>query len=176
MSRLTFVGWLKLELVRMSGGRATSLHKLAIQAQEDNPRLAEPLLLFAMETGAAARLMSYISDRQIEGEYREILELCRNGSILELEEDEESNLPWSYQKLLSNWRSAEGKAQRIENSKRLRLERSLQLMKEKHVTNAQVYQALRLNPGNTNAYLKHRDTSKLSLENTTRIMKYLYEV
>ena len=160
----------------MSGCKVTSLRKLAVLAQEDNPRLAEPLLLFAMETEATARLMSYIGDEQIEGEYREVLELCRDKSILELVEKEERRLPWSYSKLLSNWRAAEGKAQRIENSKRLRLERSLQLMKEKHVTNAQVYQALRLNPGNTNAYLKHHDTSKLSLENATRIMKYLYEV
>jgi len=174
MSRLTFPGWLKLELQRMSGLKTISIHKLAILAQEENSRLAEPLLLYAIETDAVPRLMSYIKDRQIRQEYRNILDECGDTSILELNEEEKESLPWSYRKLLNNWRAAEGRAQHIENSKRMRLERSLQLMKEKDISNAQVYQALDLNPGNTNAYLKHQDTSKLSLENATRIMKYLY--
>ena len=88
MSRLTFPGWLKLELARMSGSKTINLHKLAILAQEDNSRLAEPLLLYAMETGAAPRLMSYISDRHIEQEYRDVLDVCGNKSIVELDDAE----------------------------------------------------------------------------------------
>lgn len=174
MSRPTFRGWLKLELGRMSGLKTISIHKLAILAREENSRLVEPLLLYAMETGAVPRLMAFIGDKQIEQEYRDVLSVCKDKSILDLVEREEQVLPWSYKKLLRNWRVVEQRAWQIENSKRMRLERSLQLMKEKNVSNAQIYQVLNLNPGNTNAYLKHRDISKLSLENATKIMKYLY--
>ena len=174
MSTLSFLGWLKLELERMSNVKTISIHKLAVLVQEENSRLAEPLLLFAMETGVVPRLMSFINDREIKQEYQEVLDVCGGKSILDLDETGKESLPWSYRKLLNNWRAAERKAQHIENSKRIRLERSLQLMKEKSVSNAQVYQALSLNPGNTNAYLKHHDISKLSLENSTKIMKYLY--
>ena len=174
MSKLSFSGWLKLELGRMSGLKTVSIHTLAALAQEENSRLAEPLLLFAIETGSVSRLMSFVDDKEIKREYREILDLCDGKSILKLDKTEEESLPWSYRKLLNNWKAVENKAAHIENSKRMRLERSLQLMKEKSISNAQVYQALNLNPGNTNAYFKHNDTSKLSLDNSTRIMKYLY--
>jgi len=174
MSRLTFLGWLKLELERMSGLKTIGIHKLAVLAQEDNSRIAEPLLLFAIETNSTSRLMSYIDESQIKQEYLDVIGLCSDKSILQLSKAAEEALPWSYRKLLSNWRAADNRAQHIEDSKRMRLERSLQLMKEKNVSNAQVYQALNLNRGNTNAYFKHKDTSKLSLDNSTRIMKYLY--
>ena len=174
MSKLTFLGWLKLELERMSGLRTISIHKLVVLTQKENSRLAEPLLLFAMETDSVHRLMSFVNDRQLEQEYQYVLDICGDKSILDLDEKAKESLTWGYRKLIDNWMAADNKAKHIENSKRMRLERSLLLMKEKGVSNAQVYQALNLNPGNINAYLKHHDTSKLSLENSTRIMKYLY--
>jgi hypothetical protein len=176
MSKLTFLGWLKLELMRMSESKTVSIHKLATLAQEDNSRLAEPLLAYAMETNAVFRLISYIEDRQLREECRCVLRICNGKSIASLSGRQADELPWSYRKLLDNWRAAEGKPQRVEQSKRMRLDRSLQLMREKGISNAQIYHNLDLNPGNTNAYLKHRDTSKLSLDNATRIMKYLYTV
>ena len=176
MSRLTFIGWLKLDLMRMSGSKTVSIHKLAALAQEDNSRLAEPLLLYAMETNAVPRLIVYIRDKQLIDEYQLVQEICGERSILDLDENEREQLPWSYQKLLANWNSAELKSINIEKSKQMRLERSLQLKAEKGVSNAQIYQALNLNRGNTNAYFKHGDTSKLSLENATGIMKYLYSL
>jgi len=174
MSRITFSGWLKLELVRMSGRKTVSIHKLAVLSQEDNPRLAEPLLLFAMETGTVPRLMSHTKDQQTEEEYRQVLAVCGDRSITTLNGEQRDALPWGYKKLLESWQAAEERPQHIEESKRMRLDRSLQLMREKGVSNAQVYHALNLNPGNTNAYFKHGDTSKVSLENATKIMKYLY--
>jgi len=176
MSRLTFIGWLKLELMRMSGSKSVSIHKLAALAQEDNSRLAEPLLLYAMETNAAPRLMAYIKDERLIEEYQLVQEICGERSILDLEKEQGSQLPWSYQKLLANWDAAEMKSENIEKSKQMRLERSLQLKAEKGVSNAQIYRALNLNRGNTNAYFKHGDASKLSLENATRIMKYLFSL
>jgi hypothetical protein len=176
MSKLTFLGWLKMELMRMSGNKTISIHKLAILAQEDNSRLAEPLLAYAMEMDTVVRLVSYIKSSQLQEEYWYVLGICDGKSIVSLNRKQADKLPWSYKKLLVNWRAAEGKPQRVEQSKRMRLDRSLQLMQEKGVSNVQIYRSLGLNPGNTNAYLKHRDTSKLSLDNATRIMKYLYAI
>lgn len=158
----------------MSGSRTVSIRKLAILVQDDNPRLAEPLLAYATETGSASRLLSYVKDKQLQEEYQHVLKTCGGKSISSLNEKQVNALPWSYRKLLVNWKAAEGRPQRIEQSKRMRLDRSLQLMREKGVSNAQIYHSLGLNPGNTNAYLKHRDPSKLSLDNATRIMKFLY--
>jgi hypothetical protein len=174
MSRITLKGWLKIELARLAGQNTTSIHRLATLAKNHNSRLYEPLLVYALETAASSRLIAYFDDENRKEEYRTVIEICHNRSILELEESEIVRLPWSYQKLLHTWKSVEHKGQRAERSKRMRLNKTRELMKAKGVSNAQIYQALHLNPGNTNAYLKHGDISKLSLENTTRIMRYLY--
>ena len=175
MSRLTFIGWLKLELIRMSGCRTVSIHKLAILAQEDNSRLAEPLLLYAREIMAVRRLLSYIFEEQLLEEYRLVVKICGWKHILELSDEEAEQLPWSYRKLLFNWRAVDSKKANLEKSKQMRLERSTQLKNEKGISNSQIYHTLGLNPGNTNAYFKNQDISKLSLKNATKIMKYLYE-
>jgi hypothetical protein len=174
MSRITLKGWLKIELARLAGQDTASIHRLATLAKNHNSRIYEPLLVYALETGAANRLMAYLDNGERKEEYRAVVGICGNRSILELKEPEVARLPWSYQKLLHTWRSVEQKAERIERSKRMRLDKTRELMKEKNVSNAQIYRALNLNPGNTNAYLKHGDISKLSIENTTRVMRYLY--
>lgn len=47
------------------------------------------------------------------------------------------------------------------------------LQNEKHVTKYILYTDLKLNHGNLNAYLKHGDCSKLSLDTTRKILRYL---
>ncbi|MDR1184544.1 MAG: hypothetical protein LBK67_07085 [Coriobacteriales bacterium] len=174
MSEITLVGWLKSELTRMSGQNTLNICKLATLAKNENPRLYEPLLIYAMETGALDRLLFCIEDEKRKEEYLRVAGLCGDCGIVALTEYEIKSLPWDYRKLLLTWKAVEGKRQRIERSKRLRLERTQKLQKLKAVSNVQIYRTLNLNPGNTNAYLKHGDLSKLSLNNATRIMKYLY--
>ena len=52
-------------------------------------------------------------------------------------------------------------------------QRIAQLQQEKEITNYAVYKALNLNPGNTNAFLKNGDVSKLSLDTVRRILEYV---
>ncbi|WP_308564437.1 hypothetical protein [uncultured Faecalibacterium sp.] len=40
------------------------------------------------------------------------------------------------------------------------------------MTNYRIYTDLRLNPGNVNAWLKHNDSSKMSLDCARQIYKY----
>jgi hypothetical protein len=176
MSKITLGGWLKAELARMSEQDTASIHKLAVLAQEANPRLYEPLLVYALEIGASDRLLRYLHDDAYKAECQKVISLCSERSILDLGEAERSALPWSYRKLLLSWRAVEEKAKRTNQSKQLHLKRTKELMKEKGVKNSSIYCHLNLNPGNTNTYLKHDDITKLSLENATRIMRYLYSL
>jgi hypothetical protein len=158
----------------MSGHNTLSIHKLADLAKAENPRLYEPLLAYALETGAADRLLSCVGDSSRKEEYLLVLGLCEGKPLLDLPEPKIGQLPWSYQKLLNTWHAIASKGERTKRSKQLRLGKTLELQKAKGVSNAQIYHVLGLNPGNTNAYLKNQDCSKLSLENTTKIMEYLY--
>jgi hypothetical protein len=158
----------------MSGQTTLSIRKLAALTQNGNTRLAEPLLAYALEIGEIDKLLGLTTDEHGLKEYRSVIEMCRGDSLTKLDAKTIKELPWSYQKLLNTWKAVESKPHRIQQSKQLRLDKTLELMKAKRVKKVQIYRDLNLNPGNTNAYLKHKDTSKLSLENATRIMKYLY--
>jgi hypothetical protein len=174
MSRITFIGFLKLELKHLTKSNCLSIHGLALQAQTVQPRLAEPLLCYAMEIDAVERLLGYINSLELADEYKGVVALCGEQSIDELSPRWQEKLPWGYQKLLARWRAVAARQTSVVDSKRLRLSRIHELQEEKHISNAQIYHKLRLDKGNTNPFLKHDDVSKLSLANATKIMKYLY--
>jgi hypothetical protein len=174
MSTITFVGWLKSELSRMSGGGPLRLKRLVNLAQIEIPRLAPLLLFYAIETDRVDHLLAAVDDEELGNEYREVLVLCKGRKFNALPDTIQNRLPWSYRKLIASWKAVRDKNSNRSHSKELRLNRTLALKEEKGVTNAQIYQTLGLNPGNVNAYLKHRDVSKVSLETATNIMKYLY--
>ena len=45
-------------------------------------------------------------------------------------------------------------------------------LQKKKLTNYRIYADLKLNPGNVNAWLKHNDSSKMSLDCARQIYKY----
>ena len=59
------------------------------------------------------------------------------------------------------------------HSKSLMWNKITKLQKEKSISNYRIYKDLGLNPGNINAYLKHGDSSKLSLATARRTLDYL---
>ena len=58
-------------------------------------------------------------------------------------------------------------------TKSLMRDRIIALQQERSITNYRLYTDLNLNPGNLNAWLKHGDSSKISLANARRVMHYL---
>ena len=58
------------------------------------------------------------------------------------------------------------------DTKELIHRRVLELQQKKKLTNYRLYTDLKLNPGNVNAWLKHNDSSKMSLDCARQIYKY----
>ncbi|MDR2714586.1 MAG: hypothetical protein LBB42_03545 [Coriobacteriales bacterium] len=176
MRRPVFARWIRRELLSLANTETFSLRKLAAAAQNDNPRLAEPLLLYAHATNKTKRLLEFIYKKEIFSSYETVLALVkeRNLETLALDKHSADKLPKEYRKFLTSYRAAYQKPENNNKSKQLRWERSKALQLEKGVSTAEVYNALALNAGNVNAYLKHGALDKLSLENATAVMKYLY--
>ena len=64
---------------------------------------------------------------------------------------------------------------RLDKNKRapaLSLIHILELQRKKKLTNYRLYTDLKLNPGNVNAWLKHNDSSKMSLDCARQIYQY----
>ena len=176
MRRPVFERWIRRELLSLANTDSFSLRKLAASAQNDNPRLAEPLLLYAYATNQIKRLLELIYKEEVLTSYKEILALLKekNLKVLALDKRSSEKLPKEYRKFMTSYRSAYQKPESNNKSKQLRWERSRLLQLEKGVNTAEIYHALALNAGNVNAYLKHGALDKLSLENATAVMKYLY--
>jgi hypothetical protein len=174
MSKIQFNGWLKTELKRMSVDGSLNLRSLAAWAQTTRPRIATPLLAYAIENDVVEQLVSYIHDQNLLEEYTTVLSISGGKSLDSLDDQTVKQLPWNYRKLLKTWESAKYRTANRTASKELRLARSLALKEEKGIRNAQIYSDLGLNKGNINAYFKDRDVSKVSLETATRIMEYLH--
>lgn len=57
-----------------------------------------------------------------------------------------------------------GRGTRDDETKELMCRQILRLQAERGITNYRLYTSLRLNPGNLNAWLKHGDSRKVSLQ------------
>jgi len=176
MRRPNFRGWVTRELAYLSGENTLNLRRLAYLAQTSEPRLRERLILYAIATTQTERLKSYLFRENMINELDELTGILTGHDFDDPEGFEATNLPPRYRKALISFKSAYARIDTRNDSKRLRWEKSIQLQKEKGVSNARIAQDLSLDPGNVNSYLKHGATERLSLQNATRIMKYLYSL
>jgi hypothetical protein len=177
MRRPVFKRWIKRQVQEIAGTETLNLRKLASAAQKDKPRLIEPLLLYAVAAGYVDRLISLIYQEEIQKSYEAVL-LHLEGIDLEnaaLSGQLDNILPREHAKFLISYRAAYNRPETARDSKRMRWERSRILQLEKGISTAEIYRTLGFNAGNVNAYLKHGDIDKVSLQIATDIMNYLYQ-
>ena len=68
MRKLTFEGFLKQYVAELSGVQTASVHKLAACLNE-NPRLKEPLFLYALAYDKVDLLLHYTANSTVVAEY-----------------------------------------------------------------------------------------------------------
>jgi hypothetical protein len=173
MRTLGFPGYLESYVLRLSGGKTLAVKELASRATRE-PRLVEPLLLWAVETGRSRSLHRVLGDGSRMARELETLEsLERQGTLERALASEDSPLGAEYQKV---WRSYRVRANAPKRDAELKLEarrRVLELEATKSVSRYRMAKDLGLNPGNLHAYLAQGKASKLSLERALSLVDYL---
>ena len=176
MRQLTFRGFLKRYLKALSGENGINLRALLSSAESDNLRLREPLLLYMMVIGKKQQFLEFANGKEAFSEMVAVANTYDWKSLeLALEAKEES-LPIQLQKVYDSycvkrdWKKGEN------HSKSLMWNKITKLQREKNISNYRIYKDLELNPGNINAYLKHGDSSKLSLATARKTLDYLEAV
>jgi hypothetical protein len=164
------------ELKYLSGEETLNLRRLAYLAQGSTPRVRERLVLYALATGQSCRLKSILYDERMVDELATVEEVLQAVDFDNPGELHWASLPLRYKKALDSFKAAYHAIDTKNESKRLRWERTVRLQKEKGVSNAQIYQALEINAGNVNAYLKNGDIDRVTLDTATNIMKFLFAV
>lgn len=173
MRRLTFAGYLG-SYVRFLGGQETlALSRLAALTRSE-PRLVEPLLLWAAKTGRAGRLSELLEDRErLLGELETLVSMEQAGRLEPALATEDPRLRPEYSKV---WRSYVARRDAPVRDAELKLEarkRVLALEKAKGVTRYRMAKDLGLNPGNLHAFLAQGDPSKVSLDRALGLVEYL---
>lgn len=172
MRELTFKGFLTQYVRQLAAEETNSLYKLAAEVS-NNPRLREPLLLYAVYTQKEKVLLQATKKPVLHAEYSRILSLYTLDTMTELLEQASPLLPAAYHKVWRSYQSRKNRGQADEHTKELMRQKVKRLQEKKGVTNYRVYTDLKLNPGNLNAWLKHGNGDKVSLETARRTLRYM---
>ena len=169
--KLTFEGFLKQYVTDLSGVQTASIHKLA-NCLHENPRLKEPLYLYALVFDKVNLLLRYAKDPVCLAEYERLSNRYSREQVLALLQNQSAELSEGYLKVWRSYCSIRDAALADNDTKELIHRRVLELQQKKKLTNYRLYKDLKLNPGNVNAWLKHNDSSKMSLDCARQIYKY----
>lgn len=173
MRRLTFNGYLESYVQYLAGRDTLSLSQLAALSQSE-PRLVEPLLLWATKTGQAQRLSKLLEDQgNLDRELTTLVSLEKRGRLESALGAESSRLRREYSKV---WRSYVVRRDAPVRDAELKLEarkRALALEAAKGVSRYRMAKDLGLNPGNLHAFLAQGKASKLSLDRAYGLVTYL---
>lgn len=175
MRRPTLTRWLKRELLSLSGLEHFSLRKLAAMAQNTHARLIAPLFLYCWECNRVSNLLELIYDNDILCEYEQVSQLLKKKNLTKLALAGNANdlLPLHYAKHLNSFKVAYHRQDIDADSKGLRRERCRILQLQKGVSTAKICSELDLDPANVCAFIKQGDLGRITLQDATRMMKYL---
>jgi hypothetical protein len=180
MRVLTPIGYLTAYMQRLSKNKTTDLRKLTIEAGTDGFRLREPFMLYAIFTDKQDRVLQIVHSAWYQEQKTAVVAGQRDpmlkqsiqdfdfaaycdeffgqydkDNIVAVLEDPAEPLALEYHKCWQSYVCKRDKPKRdMEVTMRVRV-RVLELQKKYGVTNSQIYNALRLNPGNVNAWLNY---------------------
>lgn len=170
MRELTFRGYLTRYVRQLSKQNTLSITKLAEEATSDNPRLAEPLMLYALICGKQdALIKATASDLR----YTAILQNQSADSIMEHLRKHSPTLPDEFHKVWSSYQSVKNRYKADEHTKQLMRKKILRMQAAYGITNYRIYSALEINPGNLNAWLKHDLGKKVGLDTARAALHYV---
>jgi hypothetical protein len=175
MRLLTFEGFLKQYIAALSKKQTMSLALLAREVAEGNLRLKEPLFLYAFITGKERLLFRQISDVQLRNNFDNVFGRRSRESLLEDLAADMPDLPTAYRKV---WRSfvRMRDTKKNENQTKLMILKKIKaLQTEKGISNYRIHTDLRLNPGNLNAFIKHENPLKISLDSAREVLDFVRE-
>ena len=173
MRELTFKGFLTQYVRKLSDAGTCGIYQLAREAATTNPRLREPLFLYALFTGKEQVLLRATKLDRLKDEYGLMLEQHDTHSMLQALADECPSLSNEYLKVYRSYLSLKNRPKTVERVKGQMRDRIMQLQRDKRVSTYRIYTDLRLNSGNVNAFMKHGDCNKVSPQVERRVLEYL---
>ena len=146
MRKLTFEGFLKQYVAELAGVQTASVHKLA-DCLNENPRLKEPLFLYALAFDKVDLLLRYTANSTVAAEYEQLSNLYSLEQMLVLLEKQSSELPEGYLKVWRSYCSVRDAALADNDTKELIHRRVLELQQKKEIDELSSLQGLEAESG-----------------------------
>lgn len=118
-------------------------------------------------------LLQATKEPSLRDEYRRLVMLYTADEMTELLEQASALLPDGYHKVWRSYQSRKNRGQADDHTKELMRQKVKRLQEKNGVTNYRIYTDLKLNPGNLNAWLKHGDADKVSLDTARKTLRYV---
>lgn len=173
MRALTFPGFLRQYVHNLSLSESKSLYKLAKEAASTNPRLREPLFLYALFSDKSHVLSAAAKSLPMSGEYEALLSRYDRESMEAALISDDPALDAEYRKVYKSYLSVGDRKKHEDHTKALMRGKIIRLQNEAGVSNYRICKDLSFNQGNLHAYLKHGDCSKVSLDTARKTVDYL---
>ena len=146
MRKLTFEGFLKQYVAELSGIQTVSVHKLA-DCMTENPRLKEPLFLYALTFDKVDLLLRYTANSTVVAEYEQLSNRYSLAQMLLLLENQSHELPEGYLKVWRSYCSVRDAALADNDTKELIHRRVLELQQKKEIDELSSLQGLEAESG-----------------------------
>ncbi len=173
MRSLTFTGYLNSYVRELAGEQTLALAKLVDRARVQ-PRLREPLALWAVKTGRGNRLRKLADwDTSFTSELDALFALEECGELDRALAERRANLRDEYLKVWTSYSVRAGATARDATLKQVARQRVLDAEKKSRVSRYRMAKDLGLNPGNLHAFLAQGNVQKLSLDRALELVRYV---
>ena len=173
MRELTFRGFLTQYVRELSLAKTNSLYKLVNEACTVNVRLKEPLFLYALFAEKTEVLLQAARNTDLQAEVQTLLEQYSVDEMMTALREQCKRWPDAYHKVWRSYLSVKNRVHTEADTKELMRKKLLRLQEKHGVSKYRIYTDLQLNPGNVNAWLKHGNSEKVSLNNARMMLRYV---
>ncbi len=172
MRKLTFKGFLVQYIKALSQLDTVALDTL-VPLAEQNLRLRYPIMLYAVYADKQSVLLEEAKNSVLYSEYSKFMIEYTADELDAHFKNYDTHLPTELHKI---WNSYKLRCKQVEidnQSKELMRRKIRDLQIERGISNYRIYNDLQLNPGNINAWLKHGNGAKVSIDTARRALKYV---
>lgn len=172
MSRISLREWSRRELLELTGLRRLGMPAIASEAGR-SPRIRERALIYAVEAGAADRLMSFADSPCVE-EWGAVMDILDGKAFSDADAETVRRLPLRYAKAIGSWSA---RARRSETNRAVKsaiARRCREMVASGEATQAEIVAATGVDKGNLSAFIAG-DLPRLSLEAASSVMRFLHK-
>ena len=168
MRQLSLGGFLDKYIRELSGYERIDIAKMATDADTANPRLKEPLIVYASIKRPKATIDKLFANTSLAQDYESYF-----SHNFEASEEFFSTLPDNYKKLYRSYLSVKNQKETERQLKELYRQKILKIKESCGITDYRICKKFSVNSGNLHSFLYQGKTENISLEKTRQIYEYV---